>query len=535
MQKIVNSGKNAMAKILEGVDLVANPIISTISPKGRLVIMSQSYVADYGVHNLPVFISKDGYRVSKSITSPDAEVQVGVKLIQSACEKQMLDAGDATSTTALFTQYLLRGGLKLIEDGCSHTEVVAGIQSAIEYVVGELKKIAIPINGDVEKIRQVATVCSNNDSFIGDLIAQAFQKIGDNGVIQIEENKGRETTIKITDGIKFGRGWVSPYFITNKTKGEAELLEPYILIYDRPITMLNDTQHGTGILPLITEISKTGKRPLVIFCDDCDGEALATLTFNTQQNNFQSCVVSMAFLGQHKRDFMEDIAAATGGTYINELKGTKLENVTIKMLGQAQKVVVGKEDTIITGGVKDEKIFNTLNGSLILLENEQQDTELKELLKKRIARLNGSVAILSIGAMTEVEMNEKKDRADDAVRATRSSIEMGFVCGGGTPLLNIAFPKVGKELMKGYKLVFDCLKKPLEQICINAVKDFNTIYTNVTTAPKDYGYNAKADKVEDLIAAGIIEPVKSNICALQNSSSVVCTILQSEYLITDTL
>lgn len=527
MQKIISSGKTAMDKIKQGVDLVANPVRSTISPLGRTVIIGKSYVGDYNINNLPVEVSKDGYKVALSIKSSDPEVQIGVSLIQEAASKQMENAGDATSTVCLLTQAILDGGLKLIEEGASHVEVVKGINAAVDYVVGELKKMSTPIDGDVERIRQVATTCSNGDKVIGDLIAEAFSQIGADGVINIEEAKGRETSIKISDGIKFNRGWASQYFVTNKAKAECVLENPHILIYDRPVTILKD------LMPLLEKILTqqkiTGeKRPLMIFCDATDGDALATLTFNNQQGALQSCVVEMAFLGQYKRDFMEDIAAATGGVFINELKGTKLENVTLQQLGQAQKIVVGKDETVIIGGLKNEKIFNSLAQNIKVLEQAEEDPELKELLKKRHARLNGSVAILSVGATTEVEMKEKKDRVDDAVRATRSAIEEGFLPGGGTAFLRIN--NVGDFV------IANSLLMPFGQICVNGGKNYTELITEVLGHDnKNVGYNARTNKVEDLVLAGIIEPTKSNRCAIQNAASVVCQILSSQYLITDTL
>jgi chaperonin GroEL len=550
MQKIVNSGKAVMDKILAGVNLVADPVKSTISPKGRTVIIGRAYVAEYNVNNMPIEVTKDGFKVSESISSPDPETQLGVLFIQEACRKQMSDAGDATSTTALLVQAILTGGLTLIEDGASSVEVVKGINAAVEYVVAELKKMSTPIDGDVEKIRAVATTCSNGDKVIGDLIAEAFSKTGADGVINIEEAKGRETSIKISDGIKFHRGWASQYFVTNKAKAECVLENPYILIYDRPITILKD------FMPLLEKIlihenQTKVKRPLMVFCDAADGDPLATLTFNNdlfhrREGGLQSCVVEMAFLGQYKKDFMEDIAAATGGVFINELKGTKLENVTLQQLGQAKKVVVGKDETVIIGGLKDEKIFNSLAKNIKDLEEAEEDPELKELLKKRLARLKSSVAILSVGATTEVEMKEKKDRVDDAVRATRSAIEEGFIPGSGTAFLRV--PKLeyvyGDNSAIGMQLIISNLGKSFEQICKNAGVDEDSTLSQIKGIEiKDYvmggnsnfGYNAKTNKVEDLVLAGIIEPTKSNRCALQNAASVVCQILSSQYMITDTL
>lgn len=544
MQKIISSGSKAMAKIKEGIDLLANPVKSTISPNGRTVIINRSEIRDYNTVYAPIEVTKDGYKIAMNISSPDAEIQTGVLMIQEAAKKQMVDAGDGTSTVCLLTQALLDGGLKLIESGVSHIEVSKGINMAVAYVVDELKKMAIPIDGDVEKIRQVATVCSNNDKEIGDLIAQAFEKIGVDGVINIEEAKGRETTIKTYDGIKFGQGWASQFFVTNFQKLESVLEEPFILIYDKPITQLEDKQHGGGIMPLLQKVANhnttTGKpKPLMIFCDDIDGEALATLAANTQKGTFQSCVVNMRWLGEKKIEFLEDIAMATGGKLISALKGdSKLEKVELSELGQCKRIVVGKEETVIIEGYKNAAKFEPFVENLKTIEEAEQDTELKDLLKKRIARLKGSVAILSVGATTEVEMKEKKDRVDDAVRATRSAIEEGVVCGGGTAFLRVPLPIVKEDndsgIMKGYNVVFDTIEKSLEQVCINSVVNFEEIKKSIIASDKNYGYNAKIGVLEDLLKAGIIEPVKSNRCALQNAASVVTQILNSQFTITDT-
>jgi chaperonin GroEL len=556
MQKIVNSGKEAMEKIKAGVDLVANPVKSTIGPKGRLVLIAESYVSDYNINSLPVTATKDGYSASKSISSPDPQIQVGVRLIQESVEKQMLDAGDATSTCALLTQAILDGGLKLIDEGASHVEVVKGINAAIEYVVGELKKMSTPVDNDVEKIRQVAITCSNGDESIGNLIAEAFSKIGSDGVINIEEAKGVSTTVKISDGIKFHRGWASRYFVTNKAKDECVLENPYILIYDRPITQLNDKLTGGGLMPILEKILSHEqqtkiKRPLMIFCDAADGDALATLTFNnglfsqsTGNQGLRSCVVEMAFLGQYKKDFMEDIAAATGGYFVNDLKGDKLEKITLQQLGQAAKIIVSKEaekgETVIIGGLKDEKIFNNLVDGLKQMEEKEEAPEAKDLIKRRLARLKGSVAILSVGATTDVEMKEKKDRADDAVRATRSAIEEGTIPGGGTAFIKIIskikLGTIATDIARGKNLIYSSIAMPLQQILENAaIGDWTNIYNQVYSGQKNIGYNAKTGQIEDLVLAGVIEPTKSNRCALQNAASVVCQILSSQYTITDCL
>lgn len=519
MNKQVSVGKSAMDKILEGINLVADPVKSTLGAKGKTVIISEAYVADYSTKNYPIVVTKDGWRVSQSISSTDPLIQAGVLFIQEAAQKQMTDAGDATTTCCLLAQAIVKEGLKMIENGINPHELKEGIEKAVAYVVANLKKMAIPINGDIERIRQIATISANNDKEIGDLIADAYSKIGVNGSVTIEEAKGVSTSIKIADGFKFHRGWASPYFITNPAKEECELVEPYILIYDRPISQLQP------LMPLLEKVLGT-KKPLLIICEDSDGEALATLTFNTAKKTMQACVVNMAFMGESKIKVMEDIAMVTGGTFINELKGVKLENVNLQHLGQSQKVVVGKDSTVIVGGLKKEKEYEKFVSDLNNLLAETEAQEEKEKIEKRIARLNEGVAILSIGAMTEVEMKEKKDRADDAVRATKCAIEEGFVPGGGTAFLRVE---------TGNILVDSVLTKPLEQICVNAGVNPDEIFKILSSRSGNIGYNVKTGKVEDLVDSGIIDAAKSNRCALQNAASVACQILTSQYVITDTM
>lgn len=553
MNKIISEGNDAMAKILAGINLVANPVKATISPMGRTVILSESKVENYGVVNAPIIVSKDGFRVSQSIASNDPEIQVGVKMMQDVAEKQVIDAGDATSTVCLLTQKILTGGIELIKQGANHVEVVKGINYAVDHIVKQLKKMAIALEGNVEMVRQVAQVCSNNDTVIGNLIAEAFEKIGEDGIISIEESRGYDTTIKISDGIKFGLGWASPYFINNKAKAECELINPYILIYDRPITILKD------FWPLLERYvqdnaSSGVKRPLMIFCDRSEGEALATLTVNTSNGNFQACLVEMAHLGQHKRDFLDDIAAFTGATSINELRGIKLENVEVSHLGQAKKIVVGKGETVIIEGTKNETVYNALIDGLKEQESIMEESEEKLLLKRRIARLKGSVATLTIGGITEIEMKEAADRAEDAVRSVAASVEEGVIPGGGTAFLNISWPDIRVKTegeVNGAILIMNVLETPLNQICMNAGVDYFEITKSiligksgslleVDNIPDEFiseniGYNAKTGTIEDLVKAGIIEPVKSNRCALQNAASLCCQILSSSFMITDCL
>lgn len=527
MNKQVSSGKTAMDKILEGINLVADPVKSTLGAMGRTVIISQSFIEDYGTKNYPVVVTKDGWRVSQSINSSDPLVQAGVLFVQEAAQKQMSDAGDATTTCCLLTQAIVTEGMKSIEAGANPHDLKRGIEAAVMQVVEELKKMAIPINGDIERIRQVATISANNDKEIGDLIAEAYSKIGVNGSVTIEEAKGVSTSIKIADGFKFHRGWASPYFITNPAKEECVLEDPYILIYDRPISQLQP------LMPLLEKILKAGK-PLLIICEDSDGEALATLTFNVAKGSMKACVINLAFMGEHKIKVMEDIATVTGGTFVNELKGVKLENVTLLQLGQAKKIIVGKENTVIIGGVRSKDYDKTVD-SLKQLLTETESQEEKEKIEKRIARLNEGVAILSIGAMTEVEMKEKKDRADDAVRATKCATQEGFIAGGGTAFLRI---KTGNEIID------NVLCMPFKQICLNAgvdseklidAKTLKSMFDTILEEKGSVGYNVVSRIFEDMVKSGIIDAAKSNRCALQNAASVACQILTSQYIITDTI
>lgn len=526
MKKLVSSGKSAMDKIKEGVDLVVNPVKSTISPNGRTVIISESYVADYDVKNSPIKVTKDGYLVSTKISSNDPEVQVGVLFAQQAAEKQMIDAGDATSTCCLFVQGLLDGGLKLIEEGVSPVNVKEGINKGVEEVVKQLKAMAIPVNGDIEIIRKVATTSANNDKEIGDLIASAYEKIGDDGVIKIEKAKGMNTSIKITGGVTFGKGWASEHFV-NAPKGECILAKPYILIVDEHLVQMKE------VMPLLEKIFTTNginneKRGLMIFCNRSDGEALATFIVNHKKDILPCCVVQMDFLGEKKVEFMQDIALATGGFFISENTGGKLDEIGVEHLGSAESVVISRDETTIIGGDKKADEFEKLLSVLKKQEEAEEDADLKELLRKRIARLNSSVAVLSVGGVTEVEMEEKLDRVDDSTRAVKCALEEGYLPGGATSFLRVHgvpdFATASSILL------------PFGQICVNGGKNYTELLTEVLDNENiNFGYNAVSDKVENLIESGVIEPVKSNRCALQNAASVVNQILSSQFMITDSL
>ncbi len=513
MQKIILYGKEARQKVLDGINKVANAVIVTLGPKGRNVIISRSYPSSEGQKYWQPIVTKDGVTVCRNIMLTDYLENVGCLMIKEAAEKTMLVAGDGTTTTCLFVQAIVTEGMKLIDEGVNPMELKKDIDAAVEYVVSELKKMAIPVGDDIEKIRQIATVSANNDAMVGDLIADAFSQIGKDGVLDIEESKTMETSIKIVDGYKFNQGWKSPYFITNQSKNECELIDPYILLYDKKISVMKD------LYKILEKVMASGK-PLLIICDDADGEALATLAMN--QNRLKCCIVRSPFMGDAKREAMEDISVVTGGTYISDEKGNSLDTATLKMLGTAKKVLVGINETVIVGGE---------GNTAVLLDNlrvnrEGKDEVEKEKINKRIATLKGSVAVLSVGAATDTEMKEIKDRCDDAVRATKAAISEGYVAGGGT---------VFAKMSTSNDVIDRVLITPLLQICENAGVDGTEILKSIRSNGLNVGYNAKTDKVEDLIKSGIIDPVKVLRCCIQNAASTATMILTSECLICDVL
>lgn len=392
---------------------------------------------------------------------------------------------------------------------------------ALSYVVSELEKMSTPVKGDIERIRQIACVSANNDKEIGDLIAEAFSKIGDEGVIDVEESKGTKTEIKITDGYKFERGWISPLFINNRSKETVEFDNPLILLYQ------NRINHHTQIEKALT-VAIQQQRPLLIISEDCVDEGLAYLAINNAQKRIVVCAIKSPF-GENRNDEMEDIALLTGGDYISDTKGIDIKEVEFENLGQAQKVIVSKTETVIINGQKDESKFedfvNDLRMNLVqaITENDKYPIE------RRIARLTGKGAVIKVGAATETELNEKLDRVDDAVRSTKSAIAAGFLPGGGTAFLRVPLPvMINDKLSKGYDIVFDAIQTPLKQICINAGVDTDSIFAQVKKADGNMGYNVLTDKVEDMVNAGIIDSTKALTCALTNAVSVAGMLLTSE-------
>lgn len=524
MTKQVLFGKESRAKTLAGVQAITNAVKVTMGAAGKCVLIGEAVYGNDGLVNLPTKVSKDGYTVTKYFELPDQAENRGAMMIKEAATKTVEEVGDATTCTCVLAESLVSGGMQLIEDGGNSQQIKKGMDKALEAVVEELKKVSTPVRGNIDRVRQIATVSANNDTVIGDLIADAISKIGDDGVIDIEASNGIETAIKISDGFKFDRGWVSPLFVNNKVKETCEFDNPLILLYDKKIT------HHSKVQKAVT-VSIEQNRPLVIICEDAEDTGLAYLAINTFRQNMRVCVVKSPEFGNIRQDYMQDIALLTGGDYVSDLHGINIEDVVYENLGSAKKVIVSKTDTVIIEGGKDEKKFNDFIVELRMNLAQATTENEKYPIEKRIARLNGSVAVIQVGAATETELNEKLDRVDDAVRSTRAAIAEGFVAGGGTAFLRMGLYKDGSDISdfeKGERLVHLSLSSPLLQICENAGVDGADIYEKVKKETGNIGYNVLSGKVEDMVSAGIIDSTKALRCALTNAVSVAGMILTSE-------
>jgi chaperonin GroEL len=519
-------GKDGRSAMFSGVGKIVGAIRVTLGPMGRLVVIAQSAIADYDVHSLPVRITKDGFTVARDFNLPDYFERVGVMLVKECTFKTVLQCGDGTSTSAILVHSILEKAIEAVDDGANPMELKREIDAAVELAVSELKRLATPIKGNVERIREIATVSANNDKAIGDMIADAFAKIGDEGVIDIEPNPGVKTEIKIAEGYKFDKGWgeISDRFVTDRNKMMGEFLNPLILLYDKRINHHTQIERG---LTLAIESS----RPLFIVCEDSDGEGLATLAVNNGRSVKIGIVKSPAY-GDARREQMEDIAAVTGGTYLSDIKGVGIKEIEIENFGQADKIIATRDETIIVGGRANngevEGLLNELRMNLAQAKNEEE----KAPIEKRIARLTGGIAVIQVGANTETEMKERMDRFDDAIRATKSAIEEGYLPGGGSVFAKMDLSSLGT---KGAEILSLAIKEPLRQICANAGITWDAILTEVAASEKNIGYNAKNNKIEDLVKAGIIDPVKVLRCALQNAASSATMILTSEAMIVDTM
>jgi chaperonin GroEL len=543
MIKQVLFGKESREKTLAGVQKITDAVRVTMGASGKCVLIGNSIYGNDGLLHLPTLVTKDGFTVTKHFELPDAIENRGAMMIKEAAMQTVEQVGDATTCTCVLAESLISNGMKLIDEGANSQQLKKGMDAALEYVVAELKKISTPVKGDLERIRQIATVSANNDTYIGNLIAKAFEKIGDEGIIDIEAAQGTETEIKMSDGYKIGNGWISPFFVTNKDKAVCELYEPLILLYDKRVI------HHTQVQKAL-EISIQEGRPILIICEDAAEEGLAFLVMNTIQQRVKCCVVKSPSFGELRKEEMMDLALLTGGTFVSDIHGKDVKKITKVDLGSAKKVIVSKDETVIIGGNTDQKeledLLNELRMNLAQAKNEDE----KLPIEKRIARLKGGVAVIQVGAATETEMKEKLDRYDDAVRATKAAISEGFVAGGGTAFINLGTFVDGSDIsdfQKGERLVHLSLSSPVRQICENAGINGDEVLVKLIERRKiekkesgdlkwdvgyvkslNYGYNVLTNKFTDMVEAGIIDSTKALRCALTNAVSVAGMVLTSE-------
>ena len=521
MAKDIKFNIDAREQMKQGVDQLANAVKVTLGPKGRNVILEKKFGAPQ--------ITKDGVTVAKEVELADPFQNAGAQLVKSVASKTGDDAGDGTTTATVLAQAIVREGLKNVAAGANPMDLKRGIDKAVAAVVESIKKQSEPVAADYQKIEQVATVSANNDPEIGKLLADAMQKVSKDGVITIEEAKGRDTTIGVVEGMQFDRGYLSSYFVTDTEKMECVMENPYILIYDKKISNLKD------FLPILEPAVQSG-RPLLVIAEDVDSEALTTLVVNRLRTQLKICAVKAPGFSDRRKAMLQDIATLTGGLVISEDTGLKLEQATIDMLGSCDKVTVSKDNTtIVNGRGQKELIQDRINQIKNEISNTTSDYD-KEKLQERLAKLSGGVAVLYVGAPSEVEMKEKKDRVDDALCATRAAIEEGIVAGGG-----VAYIRAIKALdgMKGenadettgIRIVERAIEEPLRQIVENAGLEGSVVVNNVKNEKGDYGYNARADRYEDLRAAGIIDPAKVARVALENAASIAGMFLTTECVI----
>ncbi len=529
MQKQVLFGSDARAKILSGVKKIVDAVKVTMGASGKTVLIGNAVYGADGLVKLPTIITKDGYTVTKHFELNDAIEHRGAMIVKEAAEKTVTEAGDATTCTCVLAGAIIEGGIELVNNGANSQEVKKGIDAAVELALKELKEISIPVSGDNNKIKQVATVSANNDVEIGGYIAEAYKSIGDFGIIDIEESNGLNTVIKLSDGFKWDKGWVSPLFVTNPAKQTCEFDNPLILLYDKKITYHTQIERSV-------QISLQQNKPLVIICEDSDGEGLAFLSINNHNKAIRVCVVKSPEFGDLRRENMEDIALLTGGTYVSDIRGMDIKEVELDNLGSAKKVIISKDETIIIDGVGDkDEVINLVNDLKMNLVDAKTEDD-KHPIEKRIAKLTGGVAVIQVGAATESELGEKLDRYDDAVRSTKAAIQEGFVAGGGTAFVRIAdkleLPENKSDSFnKGFALVAEVLSKPLKQIIENSGENAEAIYQEVKLEEGNVGYNVKTDSIEDLIESGIIDSTKALRCALVNAASVAGTAITSECII----
>ncbi|MBK9223885.1 MAG: chaperonin GroEL [Flavobacterium sp.] len=523
MAKDIKFDIEARDGLKRGVDALANAVKVTLGPKGRNVIIGKSF----GGPN----VTKDGVTVAKEIELKDPLENMGAQMVKEVASKTNDLAGDGTTTATVLAQAIVKEGLKNVAAGANPMDLKRGIDKAVEAIVGDLAKQAKVVGSDSEKIKQIASISANNDEVVGDLIAKAFAKVGKEGVITVEEAKGTDTYVDVVEGMQFDRGYLSPYFVTNPEKMEAELENPYILLYDKKVSSLKE------LLPVLEPVAQSGK-PLLIIAEDVDGEALSTLVVNKLRGALKIAAVKAPGFGDRRKAMLEDIAILTGGTVISEERGFTLENTTIEMLGTAKRVSIDKDNTTIVNGAGDaDMIKNRVNQIKGQMEATTSDYD-KEKLQERLAKLAGGVAVLYVGAASEVEMKEKKDRVDDALHATRAAVEEGIVAGGGVALLRaksaLASLKADNaDEATGIQIISIAVESPLRTIVENAGLEGSVVVAKVADGKGDFGYNAKTDEYVDMLKAGIIDPKKVTRVALENAASVAGMILTTECALVD--
>ena len=514
------TARNQMKK---GVDVLANAVKVTLGPKGRNVVLEKKFGAPA--------ITKDGVSVAKEIELEDPLENMGAQMVKEVASKTADIAGDGTTTATVLAQAVINEGLKNVAAGANPMDLKRGIDKGVEAIVKSLREQSQTIGADVSKIRQVATISANNDETIGELIAQAFSKVGNEGVITVEEAKGTDTTVEVVEGMQFDRGYISPYFVTNTEKMQAELERPYILIYDKKIAAMKD------ILGILEKTAKTG-RPILIIAEDLEGEALATLVVNKLRGTLKVAAVKAPGFGDRRKEMLQDIAALTNGTVISEEQGYTLEKVELEHLGSAETITIDKDNTTIVGGNGEkDAITARINQIKAQMATSTSDYD-KEKLQERLAKLSGGVAVLYVGAATEVEMKEKKDRVDDALHATRAAVEEGIVPGGGVAYIRASqtlenLEGKNEDETTGIAIVKRAIEEPLRQIVRNCGLEGSIVVQNIKQGTGDYGFNAHTEQYENLLAAGVIDPTKVSRVAIEHAASVAGMLLTTECVVAD--
>ena len=523
MAKEIKFDSDARDLLRQGVDELANAVKVTLGPKGRNVVIDRSFGAPQ--------ITKDGVTVAKEIELSDPNKNMGAQMVKEVASKTNDDAGDGTTTATILAQSIVNVGLKNVTAGANPMDLKRGIDKAVKAVVANIQELSEEVGDDNDKIKQVATISANNDSTIGELIAEAMGKVKKEGVITVEEAKGTDTTVEVVEGMQFDRGYISPYFITDTEKMQAVLENPFILLYDKKISTMKD------LLPVLEPAAQAG-RPLMIIAEDIDGEALATLVVNRLRGSLKIAAVKAPGFGDRRKEMLEDIAVLTGGMVISEEKGMKLEGATLDMLGQCEKIVIDKDNTTVVNGVgKSEDIEGRVNQIRAQIEITTSDYD-KEKLQERLAKLAGGVAVLYVGAASEIEMKEKKDRVEDALSATRAAVEEGIIPGGGVAFVrsidvleNLKGENEDETL--GIKIVKRAIEEPLRQIIANAGGEGAVVVQKVREGKGDFGYNARTENYENLLETGVIDPAKVTRVALENAASIAGMLLTTECVITE--